>query len=56
VIELERDGELVIAACAGELPEGLLGRRLSLKDTVASTALRTGQPQRLSDKLNSAAV
>jgi two-component system, NarL family, sensor histidine kinase DevS len=54
VIELERDGELVIAACAGELPEGLLGRRLSLKDTVASTALRTGQPQRLSDKLNSA--
>jgi signal transduction histidine kinase len=54
VIELERGGELVIAACAGELPEGLCGRRMGAKDTVAGTALRTGQPQRLSDKLNSA--
>ena len=54
VIELERDGDLVVAAGAGDLPEGLLGVRLSLKDTVASTALRTGQPQRLADRLNGA--
>ncbi len=50
VIELERDGELVIAAGAGTLPEGLVGRRISLGDTVASAALRTGQP--VADKLN----
>ena len=44
VIELERDGELVVAAGAGTLPQGLVGRRISLGDTVASAALRTGQP------------
>ena len=53
VIELERDGELVVAAGAGTLPAGLVGRQLSPGDTVASAALRTGQPQRLADKLNS---
>lgn len=50
VIELERDGELVVAAGAGTLPQGLVGRRISLGDTVASAALRTGQP--VADKLN----
>jgi signal transduction histidine kinase len=54
VIELERDGELLIAAAAGALSQELVGRRLSLTDTVASTALRTGRTQRLADKLNSA--
>jgi signal transduction histidine kinase len=52
VIELERGDELFVAAGAGTLPEGLVGRRLSLEDTVASAALRTGRPQRLADKLN----
>ena len=52
VIELERAGELLIAAAAGALPPDLVGRRLSVTDTVASTALRTGRPQRLADKLN----
>jgi signal transduction histidine kinase len=54
VIELERDGELLVAATAGSLPAHLLGRRLGLADTVASAALRTGQSQRLAEKLNKA--
>ena len=53
VIQLERDGELVVAAGAGTLPNGLVGRRISLQDTVASTALRTCQPQRLADPVDS---
>ena len=52
MIELERDDELIVAAGAGELPAGLVGRRLALEDTVAGAALRTGQPQRLADELN----
>ena len=53
VIELERDGELVVAAGAGTVPSGLVGQRISLQDTVANTALRTGQPQRLADPVTS---
>jgi signal transduction histidine kinase len=54
MIELLQGEELVLAAGAGELPEGLLGRRFRLEDTVASTALRGGVTQRLSDQLNRA--
>jgi signal transduction histidine kinase len=54
VIELERAGELLIAAAAGAVPPDLVGRRLGVTDTVVSTALRTGQPQRLADNLNTA--
>jgi signal transduction histidine kinase len=54
MIELLHGEELVLAAGAGELPERLLGRRFSLGDTVASTALRSGITQRLSDQLNRA--
>ena len=54
VIELLRGEELELAAGAGELPAGLLGRRVSLDHTVASAALRARQPQRLSDQLNRA--
>lgn len=56
VIELERDGGLFVAAGAGALPQGLVGQGLSLEDTVASAALRTGRPQRLADKLNRTAL
>jgi signal transduction histidine kinase len=52
VIELRRDGELEIAAVAGELPAGLVGKRLELEDAVAGAALRSGRTQRLSDRLN----
>jgi signal transduction histidine kinase len=52
VIELVRDGELELVAGAGEVPDGLLGRRVGLANTVASAALRGGQTQRLTDQLN----
>lgn len=53
-IELVRQGQLVIAAGAGELPPGLLGRKVRLGDTVASAALRTRRPQRLEEPLTRA--
>jgi two-component system, NarL family, sensor histidine kinase DevS len=51
VIELLHGDELELAAAAGEVPAGLLERRLALESTVASAALRAGQTQRLSDRL-----
>ncbi|HEX5307538.1 MAG TPA: GAF domain-containing sensor histidine kinase [Solirubrobacteraceae bacterium] len=53
-IELVRQGQLVIAAGAGELPPGLLGRKVQLGDTVASAALRTRRAQRLEEPLTRA--
>ena len=52
VIELTRGDELVIAAGAGELPVDLIGQRVSLRDTVASACLRSGETQRLAEELN----
>ncbi len=52
VIELLRGDELELAAGAGELPDGLLGQRVRLENTVASAALRSRQSQRLTDELN----
>jgi signal transduction histidine kinase len=54
VIELLHDGDLVVAAGAGELPRDVVGRHFPLKDSVAQAALRTGRPQRLEDELNRA--
>jgi signal transduction histidine kinase len=54
VIELRRGEELELAAGAGELPADLVGRRVDLKDTVASTALRARRSQHLSDAQNRA--
>jgi signal transduction histidine kinase len=54
IIELLRGEELELAAGAGELPSGLIGQRVPLENTVASAALRTGQTQRLTDRLNRA--
>ena len=51
VIELERDGNLEVAAAAGELARGLVGRQIPLKGSVADAALRTGRTQRLEDEL-----
>jgi len=51
VIELLRGDELEMAAAAGEVPMGVLGRRVPLDNTMASAALRAGHTQRLSDQL-----
>jgi len=54
LIELERGDELEVAAGAGEIPPGLVGRCLPLTDTVAAHAIRTKRVQRLEDELNRA--
>jgi signal transduction histidine kinase len=54
VIELRRGGELEVAAGAGELPAGLIGKTVPLSDTVAAHAIRTQRVQRLEDELNRA--
>jgi signal transduction histidine kinase len=54
VIEHEEDGAMVIAAGAGELPEGLIGQRVDLKDSLASAALRTARTLRLEEDANQA--
>jgi GAF domain-containing protein len=54
VIELQRGDELELAAGAGELPSDLIGRRVNIRNTVASAALRARKTQRLSDELNRA--
>jgi signal transduction histidine kinase len=52
VIELLRDGRLIVAAGAGEVPDGLIGSPLPLDESVAGAAIRTGRTQRLADELN----
>jgi signal transduction histidine kinase len=54
VIEYERDGEMVIAAGAGRLPPGLIGRRVDPRGSVASAALRTLSTLRLEQGPNMA--
>jgi signal transduction histidine kinase len=54
VIELVQRGRLVVAAGAGELPEGLLGKQVPLGDSGASAALRTRRAQRLQEPLTRA--
>lgn len=52
LIELERGDELEVAAAAGEVPAGLVGRRLPLTGTVGAHAIRTKRVQRLEEELN----
>jgi signal transduction histidine kinase len=54
LIELERGEELEVAAGAGEIPPGLVGRCVPLTDTVAAQAIRTKRVQRLEEELNRA--
>jgi len=54
MIELRRGTELEVAAGAGELPSGLVGRKVALADTVAAHSMRTNTVQRLDDELNRA--
>lgn len=48
------EGQLLVAAGAGELPQELIGRQVPLEHTVASHALRTRRTQHLEDELNRA--
>ena len=54
VIEHERGGEMVVAAGAGDLPTGLIGRRVDTEDSLASAALRVSRTLRLEDQPNRA--
>jgi len=49
VIEQERDGDVVVAAADGDLPDGLLGQRVSLSESVAAVAQRELRTVRLGD-------
>ncbi len=52
VIELVDGNEILVAAGAGALPEGMIGARLAMDDTVASAALRTKSTLRLELEIN----
>jgi signal transduction histidine kinase len=54
VIEHEQNGEMVIAAAAGELPPGLAGQRVDLEHSLAGSALRTLRSLRLEAEPNRA--
>ena len=49
VIVLEQEGELVVAAGAGELPSGLHGQRMPIEGTVTGRVLRSRRSERLVD-------
>jgi signal transduction histidine kinase len=54
VIEHERDGEMVVAAGAGELVPGLIGKSVDAGDSLAAAAVRTLSTLRLEDGPNRA--
>jgi signal transduction histidine kinase len=54
VIEHEQNGEMIIAATAGELPSGLAGQRVDVQDSLAGAALRTLRSLRLEAEPNRA--
>jgi signal transduction histidine kinase len=54
LIELRRRQELVVAAGAGELPAGVIGQAIPLRDSLAGQALRARRTLRLDDELNRA--
>jgi signal transduction histidine kinase len=54
VIEQERGGEMVVAAGAGELVPGLIGKTVDAGDSLAGAALRASSTLRLEDEANRA--
>jgi signal transduction histidine kinase len=54
VIEQERGGGMVVAAGAGELVPGLIGKSVDAGDSLAGAALRTSSTLRLEDEPNRA--
>ena len=49
LVMLERGGDLVVSAIAGELSQSLLGERLPTDSTLGGHVLRSGRPERLAD-------
>jgi signal transduction histidine kinase len=49
LVLLERRGELVVVAVAGELDHEIVGQRIPVEGTVSGHALRTGKAERLAD-------
>ncbi|HME01875.1 MAG TPA: GAF domain-containing sensor histidine kinase [Solirubrobacteraceae bacterium] len=54
LIGLGQGEEILIAAGAGELPAGVIGRRVDVNGTVAGQVMRTGRAHRLEDELTRA--
>ena len=54
VIEHEEQGQMVVAAGAGELPDGLVGARIDPQGSLASAALRISTTLRIEDQANRA--
>ena len=54
VIEHEQNGEMTVAARAGDLPDDILGQRVDLEDSLAAAALRTLRTLRVEDAPNRA--
>ncbi len=54
LIELCRRQELVVAAGAGELPAGVVGQTIQLRDSLSGQALRVRRTLRLDDEVNRA--
>ncbi len=54
LIELRHRQELVVAAGAGELPAGVVGQTIQLRDSLAGQALRARRTLRLDDEVNRA--
>lgn len=52
VIEHQHARGMVVAAGAGEIPAGLVGRRVDTQDSLASAALRVSRTLRLEDEPN----
>ena len=48
LLEIEREGELVVAASAGDVPDDLVGRTFPLEGTIAQEVLRTREVRHFS--------
>ena len=48
LLEIERDGELVVAAAAGEVPDDLVGRKIAIDGTIAQDVLRDREARHFS--------
>jgi signal transduction histidine kinase len=52
VVELKDGDDLVVSTVSGDLPASLVGRRLTLQNTLAASALRARATERLEPELN----